>query len=122
VALERAKRRQPTGGPGGSPAVLVDQYLGPLGFLLGFAAKPDQLSDRPVTLTVRTTAPERTLALRLADQVQLTDGSASADGELTLPLAALPRLLSGRLRATDADVVATGPVSRADLERVFPGY
>jgi uncharacterized protein (TIGR03083 family) len=108
--------------PADVAAVLVDQYLGPLGFLLGFTAKPDQLSDRPVTLTVRTTAPERTLALRLADQVQLTDGSASADGELTLPLAALPRLLSGRLRATDADVVATGPVSRADLERVFPGY
>ena len=75
-----------------------------------------------MTLTVRTTAPDRTLALRLADPVQLTDGPAAADGELTLPLAALPRLVSGRLRATDTDVVATGPASRADLERVFPGY
>ncbi len=56
--------------------VLVDQYLGPLGFMLGFTAKPDQLSDRPVSLVVRTTSPDRTLGLRLAEQAQLTDGPA----------------------------------------------
>jgi uncharacterized protein (TIGR03083 family) len=102
--------------------VLVDQYLGPLGFLLGFSAKPDQLSDRPVTLTVRATAPDRTLGLRLADQAQLTDGPGESDGELQVPLEALPRLLTGRLRASDGGIRVDGPVSLADLRRVFPGY
>jgi uncharacterized protein (TIGR03083 family) len=102
--------------------VLVDQFLGPLGFMLGFTAKPDQLADRPVTLTIRATAPDRTLALRLADQAQLTDGTAPSDGELRLPLEALPRLLTGRLRASDSSIVVDGPVSLADLRRVFPGY
>jgi hypothetical protein len=108
--------------PADVAAVLVDQFLGPLGFLLGFTAKPDQLTGRPVTLTVRTTAPDRTLTLRLAEQVQLTDGAAPSDGELRLPLEVLPRLLTGRLRASDSDILIDGPVSTADLQRVFPGY
>jgi uncharacterized protein (TIGR03083 family) len=109
--------------PADVAAVLVDQYLGPLGFILGVAAKPDQLSDRPVTLTVRATAPDRTLGLRIADQAQLTDEPDRSDGELELPLGALPRLLTGRLRGSeDADVRTDGPVSLSDLRRVFPGY
>jgi hypothetical protein len=108
--------------PADVAAVLVDQYLGPLGFLLGFTAKPDQLSDRPLTLTLRATAPDRTLTLRLADQVELTDGPSQTDGDVALPLGAIPRLLSGRLRGSDADVVVSGPVSLEDLRRVFPGY
>ena len=102
-------------------AVLVDQFLGPLGFMLGFTAKPDALDDRPVTLTVRTT-PDRTLTLRLAEQAQLTDGADSSDGELRLPLEALPRLLSGRLHGSNSGILIDGPVSLADLQRVFPGY
>jgi hypothetical protein len=34
----------------------------------------------------------------------------------------LPRLLSGRLRTSDTDIVVNGPVSLEDLRRVFPGY
>jgi uncharacterized protein (TIGR03083 family) len=108
--------------PADVAAVLVDQFLGPLGFLLGFTAKPDQLTGRPVTLTVRTTAPDRTVTLRLAEQAQLTDEAAPSDGELRLPLEVLPRLLTGRLRASDSDILIDGPVSLADLQRVFPGY
>jgi len=103
-------------------AVLVDQYLGPLGFLLGFTAKPDQLSNRPVTLTLRATAPDRTLVLRLAEQAELTDGPSQTDGEVTLPMEAMPRLVSGRLRGSDTGIVVNGPVSLEDLRRVFPGY
>jgi uncharacterized protein (TIGR03083 family) len=103
-------------------AVLVDQYLGPLGFLLRFTAKPNQIGDRPVTLTVRATAPERTVALRLTDTAELTEATGQADGEVTLPLEAMPRLLSGRLRASDTGIVVNGPVSLEDLRRVFPGY
>jgi uncharacterized protein (TIGR03083 family) len=110
--------------PGSVAAVLVDQYLGPLAFLLGFTAKPDQLSGRPVTLTVRSTAPERTLGLSIGEQARLTEADGPSDGELRLPLEALPRLLTGRLRGSggDAGVRVAGPVSLEDLRRVFPGF
>jgi uncharacterized protein (TIGR03083 family) len=110
--------------PGDVATVLVDQYLGPLGFLLGFTAKPDQLSDRPVTLTVRATAPDRTFGLGLAEQVQLTEAPGESDGELELPLETFPRLLTGRLRARDLSggVRVRGPISLDDLRRVFPGF
>jgi hypothetical protein len=41
-----------------------------------------------------------------------------------LPLETLPRLLTGRLRASDdsGGLRVDGPVSLADLQRVFPGY
>jgi uncharacterized protein (TIGR03083 family) len=52
--------------------VLVDQYLGPLGFLLDFA-EPDRLDNRPVTLAVRTAAPDPRLGMRLAQQVSVAD-------------------------------------------------
>jgi uncharacterized protein (TIGR03083 family) len=104
-------------------AVLVEQYLGPLAFLLGFTGKPDQLSGRPVTLTVRTT-PGRTLGISVGEQARLTVAPDESDGNVHLPLEALPRLLSGRLRASDggAGIDADGPVSLDDLRRVFPGY
>jgi uncharacterized protein (TIGR03083 family) len=108
--------------PADVAAVLVDQFLGPLGFMLGFTARPDQLADRPVTLTIHATAPDRTLGLRVADQAQLTDGAAPADGELRPPLEALPRLLTGRLRTSDTGILVDGPVLLAELRRVFPGY
>jgi uncharacterized protein (TIGR03083 family) len=108
--------------PGDVADVLVEQYRGPLAFLLGFTAKADQLSSRPVTLTVRTTTPSRTLGLMIGDQVQLTDPPAQSDGELQLPMETLPRLLSGRLRDSDLDIRLDRPLSLDDLRRVFPGY
>jgi uncharacterized protein (TIGR03083 family) len=108
--------------PGDVADVLLDQYLGPLTFMLGFSAKTDRLPVRPVTLEIRATAPDRTLSLRLDEQAQLTDGPGRADGEVQLPVEALLRLLSGRLRPSDSSIVVSGPVSLADLRRVFPGY
>jgi uncharacterized protein (TIGR03083 family) len=102
-------------------AVLVEQYRGPLAFLLGFAGKPAEL-DGPVTLTVRATSPDMTLGLTLAEQARLTDAPERSDGELHLPAEALPRLLTGRLREADAGRVRVdGSVSLDDLRRVFPG-
>ena len=105
-------------------AVLVEQYVGPLAFLLGFAAKTAKLGSRPVTLTVRTTSPDMTLGLSLGEQARLTDAPAHSDGELHLPLEALPRLLTGRLRASDSagSIRLDGAVSLDDLSRVFPGF
>jgi uncharacterized protein (TIGR03083 family) len=107
--------------PGDVAAVLVAQYRGPLAFLLGFTAKPDRLDGTPVTLTVRATDPDLVLGLQLGEQARLTGEPAQADGELTLPAGALPRLLSGRLRPSD-DVTVSGRLSLEDLRRVFPGY
>jgi hypothetical protein len=105
-------------------AALIDQYLGPLAFLLGFTGKPENVSNRPVTLTVQTTAPERTLGLELGDRATLTAAPGQSHGNLRLPAEALPRLLSGRLRTPDreGDIHVDGPLSLDDLRRVFPGY
>jgi uncharacterized protein (TIGR03083 family) len=102
--------------------VLVEQYLGPLAFLLGFTAKPAELLRRPVTLTVRATSPDRTLGLALAEKAHLTDDAPGrSDGDLHLPLHVLPRLLTGRLRPTD-DIRVEAAVTLDDLRRVFPGF
>jgi uncharacterized protein (TIGR03083 family) len=105
-------------------SVLVDQYAGPLAFLLGFIAKPAELAGGPLTLTVRVTSPDRVLGLTLADQARLTDAPGQSDGELQVPAEALPRLLTGRLRAPDRNggIHVDGAVSLDDLRRVFPGY
>src|SRR4051795_600855 len=77
--------------PGDVAAVLVEQYRGPLGFLLGFTAHTAQRGPRPVTLTVRTTTPETTLGLDLGDKARLTDAPGDCDGDPWLPREALPR-------------------------------
>jgi uncharacterized protein (TIGR03083 family) len=103
-------------------AVLVEQYLGPLAFLLGFAARSAEL-DGPVTLTVRATSPDLTLGLTIDEQARLTAAPERSDGELHLPAEALPRLLTGRLRQADdgRGLRVHGSVSLDDLRRVFPG-
>jgi uncharacterized protein (TIGR03083 family) len=108
--------------PGDVAAVLIEQYRGPLSFLLGFAGKPAEL-DGPVTLTVRTTAPDLTLGLTIDERARLSEASGRPDGELHLPAEALPRLLFGRLRPADYQrgVRVDGPASLDDLRRVFPG-
>jgi len=108
--------------PADVAVVLVEQYRGPLSFLLGFAGKPAEL-DGPVTLTVRTTAPDLTLGLTIDERARLTEAPERPDGELHLPAEALPRLLLGRLRPADDErgVRVDGRVSLDDLRRVFPG-
>lgn len=104
--------------------VLLDQLRGQLGFLLGFAGKPDRLHGQTAFLLVRTTEPEAALGLSLTDRAALVDAPTEPDGELHLPTEALLRLLTGRLTAahTPAGVRADGPVSLDDLRLVFPGY
>lgn len=109
--------------PTGIAEVLLEQYRGPLGFLLGFAARPDQLG-RPATLAVRCTEPAVTLGLALGDRAGLVDAPDAPDGALELPLESFLRLLSGRLTEpyTPAAVAVSGSVSLDELRRVFPGY
>ncbi len=95
---------------------LVEHFAGPLGFLLGFAGKADQLSS-----PARVAVPGGGIVI---------DGAVSVVGDLDDATAtfrgapgAVIRLLSGRLRPEHADDVSVeGNVSLDELRRVFPGY
>jgi uncharacterized protein (TIGR03083 family) len=100
----------------GSAEVLVEHFAGPLSFLLGFSAKPDQL-EQEVRLAVPGGGISITDAVTVAGDV--TDPTATLDGEPE----AVVRLLSGRLRAPyDAGVSVAGNVTLDELRKVFPGY
>ncbi|MCU1590795.1 MAG: hypothetical protein JWP11_2051 [Frankiales bacterium] len=99
--------------------VVLEQYRGPIAFLLGYTGKTEVLAGRTAELLVR--APEVTAGLALAEKVAVTDPPANPDGELRLPLGAFLRLMGGRLREIPADAV-TGSVTADELRQVFPGY
>lgn len=110
--------------PEADAAVLVEQLRGPLGFLLGFIAKPGALGGRTVSLLVRPHGSQAVLGLEVGDAATLGDAPSNPDGELSLSLEALLRLVTGRLGASypPAQAQVTGPVSLDDLRQVFPGY
>lgn len=96
--------------------LLLDLYAGPLAFLLGFAAEPDEL-EQPAEVRVGDRA------IVVGDTVSIAPvGSPTAT--FTGPSEAAVRLIVGRLgpEHTPADVGVTGNVSLDDLRRVFPGY
>lgn len=102
-----------------SAEVLIEQFTGGLGFLLGFIGKADNLSE-PVLVKIH----NYDAAIAIDDHVSLprsaTDPTATFRGELE----AVIRLIGGRLTPpyTPADVEVTGNVTLDDLRRVFPGY
>jgi uncharacterized protein (TIGR03083 family) len=99
-----------------SAAVLVELFAGPLGFLLGFAAKPDQVSE-PVRLAVPGGG------VVIDDAVSVVTSLDAATATLTGAGGATVRLLSGRLKAPyDEGVSVEGNVSLDDVRKVFPGY
>lgn len=92
--------------------------------LIGFLAKPAELDGRPVTLEVRTTAPERSFGLVIGDAVTVTEAPGTPDAVLTAPAEWWLRLLLGRHAAehTPSGVALTGArLTLDDLRRVFPG-
>ena len=98
-------------------ALLLELYAGPLGFLLGFAAKPDQVAHE-----ARVSVPGGGVVV--ADQVTVTTDLADPTATFQGPVEAVARLLTGRLKPerTPEAVQVTGNVSLDDLRRVFPGY
>ncbi|MGW6195618.1 maleylpyruvate isomerase family mycothiol-dependent enzyme [Kribbella sp. NPDC055110] len=95
-----------------SAELLIELFAGPLGFLLGFTGKADQLEQE-----VRLAIPGG--GIEITDTVTVTaavdDPTATFDG----PAEAVIRLLSGRL---GTDVSVTGNVTLDELRKVFPGY
>lgn len=99
-----------------SAAVLVELFQGPLAFLLGFAAKADQV-DTEVRLAVPGGG------IEIGDSVSVTSSVTAPTATLTGPQGAVVRLLSGRLAPEHAaGIEVSGSVSLDDLRKVFPGY
>lgn len=99
-----------------SAAVFVDLLAGPLGFMLGFLAKPAELAD-PVSVAIPGAG------LVIDDAVTVVDHLESPSATFNGPAEAVVRLISGRLKAPyDKDVTVDGSVTLDDLRRVFPGF
>jgi uncharacterized protein (TIGR03083 family) len=100
----------------GSAAVLVDLLAGPVGFMLGFLAKPAELAE-PVSVAVPGAG------LVIDDTVTVVDHLESPSATFNGPLEAFVRLISGRLKAPyDDGVTVDGSITLDDLRRVFPGF
>jgi uncharacterized protein (TIGR03083 family) len=99
-----------------SAAVVVDLLAGPVGFMLGFLAKPAELAD-PVSVAVPGAG------LVIDDAVTVVDHLESPSATFNGPPEAFVRLVSGRLKAPyDKGVTVEGSVTLDDLRRVFPGF
>ncbi|MET1075317.1 MAG: maleylpyruvate isomerase family mycothiol-dependent enzyme [Umezawaea sp.] len=99
-----------------SAAALLELLAGPLGFLLGFLAKPAELAG-PVSLATPGGG------LVIDDSVTVVDHLDSPTATFNGPPEALIRLISGRLKAPyDTGITVEGAVALDDLRRVFPGF
>lgn len=99
-----------------SAAVLVELFAGPLAFMVGFTAKPGELSE-----SVSVAAPGAGLVI--GDAVSVVTEVESPTATFHGSTAALIRLLTGRLKEPYAKgVTVDGAVTLDDLHRVFPGY
>ena len=99
-----------------SATVLVDLLAGPLGFTLGFAAKPAELAA-PASVAIPGAG------VVIDDAVTVVDHLESPSAKFTGPAGAFVRLVSGRFKPPyDNGVTVEGNVTLDDLRRVFPGY
>ena len=101
--------------PVDAAALVVDN----LALIARFSGRPDGQNR---TIAVRTTDPERTIALQLAaNGVEVGPGESGQSPDLVLPAEALGRLVYGRLD-TDHTPAFTGDAALlATLRAVFPG-
>ena len=97
--------------------VLLDQFAGELGFLLGFVGKPEALAQPAVV-------DANGYGLLIGDGIRLTPEVFDATATLTSAPDAVIRLISGRLTPafTPDSVHVEGNLSLEDLRRVFPGF
>ncbi|TDV49752.1 maleylpyruvate isomerase family mycothiol-dependent enzyme [Actinophytocola oryzae] len=99
-----------------SAALVVDLLAGPLGFMLGFLAKPAELAN-PVSVAIPGAG------LVIDDAVTVVDHLESPSATFDGPQEAFVRLVTGRLKKPyDDGVTVDGSVTLDDLRRVFPGF
>jgi hypothetical protein len=99
--------------------VLIEQFTGGMGFLLGFSGKADELPE-----PARVQIPRAGVTVAIEHQVSLSTSTSEWTATFTGEAEAAVRLMAGRLTApyTPDDVEVTGNVSLDDVRRVFPGY
>ena len=97
--------------------VLVEQFSGGMGFMLGFIGRAEHLTKMAVVEVGG-------YGLEIADSVTLLSTAQDATATFIGPLEAFVRLLGGRLAPahTPKAVRVEGNVSLDDLRRVFPGF
>jgi len=101
--------------PVDAAALVVDN----LGLIVRFSGRPD---GRERTVGIRTSGPERDMALRLsADGVELAAGQLGQEPELQLPAEAFCRLVYGRLDPDHTPPFIGDAALLAALRAVFPG-
>lgn len=99
--------------------VLADQFSDGIGFLLGFIAKPQSLSE-PARLEIAGSG----YALSIADTVTMVSPVDDPTATFSGALEAAIRLIAGRLGPTHTpgDLRVTGNVTLEELRAVFPGF
>lgn len=101
-----------------SAAALVELLAGPLAFMLGWVAKPEEL-DAPLALAV----PAAGVGLDVDDSARLAEVPESPTATLDAPVGAFVRLLNGRLKAPYVGGVRIeGEIGLDELRAVFPGF
>lgn len=103
----------------------TEPLLDQVGMLLHFIGKADALGGRRGSLTIRTTSPERSFGLDVADTVTLIDEPAQPDAVLSAPAEWWLRLTTGRHAPEHTPSVVTltsQTLTLDDLRRIFPGY
>lgn len=97
-------------------ALMIDS----LGRIVAWAGKPQ---GTKIAVTVQTTGPDRTFALRSADVVTIQPGRADDGGpELKLPAEALIRLVYGRLDPDHTPPAQAEGIDLNELRKTFPGF
>jgi uncharacterized protein (TIGR03083 family) len=101
--------------------VLVEQFSGGMGFLLGFLGKAEAVAE-PAVVDVHGHRLVVSTGVSLSSAAD--DDGQAATADFAGPLEAFARLIGGRLTPahTPADVSVSGNVSLDDLRRVFPGF
>lgn len=98
--------------------VLLELLTGPLGMMLTWAGKPEELDERAVVAL-------EGHGLTIAEDVSLVaEPPVAPTAHFSGPVESAVRLIAGRLRptTTPASVEVTGNVTLDDLRRVFPGF
>jgi uncharacterized protein (TIGR03083 family) len=93
--------------------------------LMGFLGKPAELGGGPLSIAVKTTAPDRSFGIDVSEKLAVIDTPDSPDAVLTAPAEWWLRLVAGRHAPehTPGTVKFTGTaITLDDLRRVFPGF
>ena len=104
--------------------VLLEQFRGPLNFLVGYLGKSDVLEGDAVAVRIEGSDPGHVFGLALADSVSLGDAHETPHVEITGPTEAVIRLITGRLRDANTPeslVISGDAVTLEQLRAIFPG-